>query len=218
MICSVSLIQKNQNMPLPISKAQAIKSITWLKTNFGAQLAKAVENSPFSVDTICGIACQETANVWVSWIGKKTPEEILGLCVFDASGDYPGTQRSAFPKNAAAFRAKLGDAFADDLIAEANASRKVRGLGPNQWLYKGYGIFQYDLQFVTTDRAFFEQKQWYSIDKCIDKVMKELSFKWNIYHDMFKTIKGYNGSGARAEEYANNVTVFISYSNEVKIS
>jgi hypothetical protein len=204
-------------MPLPISKAQAIKSITWLKTNFGNQLKNAVKNTPFTVDTLCGIACQETANVWVFWVDKKTPEEILKLCVFDASGDYPGTQRSAFPKNAAAFRARYGDAFTDVLIAEANLSRKARGLGAAQWLYKGYGIFQYDLQYVTTDRAFFEQKQWYNIDKCFEKLMKELKTKWNIYHDMFKTIKGYNGSGARAQEYANNVTIFISYSKEVVI-
>lgn len=204
-------------MPLPITKTQAIKSITWLKTNYGNQLNQAVKNTVFTIDTLCGIACQETANVWVSWIGKKTPEEILKLCVFDASGDFPGTQRSAFPKNAAAFRAKYGDVFTNTLIAEANLSRKARGFGAAQWLYKGYGIFQYDLQHVINDQAFFEQKQWYNMDKCIEKVMKELNTKWNITHDMFRTIKAYNGSGPRAQEYANNVTIFISYSKEVVI-
>ena len=204
-------------MPLPISKAQAIKAITWLKTNYGSQLKQAVKNTPFSIDTLCGIACQETANVWVFWVDKKTPEEILKLCVFDASGDFPGTQRSAFPKNAAAFRARYGDVFTNALIAEANVSRKARGYSAAQYLYKGYGIFQYDLQHVTADRVFFEQKQWYSIDKSIEKLMKELKTKWDIHKDMFKTIKAYNGSGPRAQEYANNVTIFISYSKEVVV-
>lgn len=203
-------------MPLPLSKPQALKCITWLKANFRQEMQNAVAGSPFTIDTLCGIACQETANVWFNWIGKKTPEEILKLCVFDASGDFPGTQRNAFPRNAAAFRTRLGDVFADMLIAEANASRKVRGFGPKPWVYKGYGIFQYDLQHVITDEAFFKQKQWGSMGKCLEKVMKELQKKFKEQNgNMFRTIRSYNGSGPRAQEYANNVIIFISYSREV---
>jgi hypothetical protein len=29
---------------------------------------------------------------------------------------------------------------------EANDTRKLRGFGPQHWVYKGYGLFQYDLQ------------------------------------------------------------------------
>lgn len=47
--------------------------------------------------------------------------------------------------------------------------------------------------------------------------MSELKNKWSIHRDMFKTIKAYNGSGYRAEQYANNVMIFISYSREVVI-
>jgi hypothetical protein len=79
-----------------------------------------------------------------------------------------------FQKNAAAFKAMYGDVFTNTLIAEDNISGKVRGLGAAQWLYKGYGIFQYDLQYVIADQLFFEQKQWYNMDKCIEKVMKGL--------------------------------------------
>ena len=203
-------------MPLPLTKAQALKSIGWLKANFRPAFTAAVANSPFSIDTLCAIACQETANVWFNWMGKKTPEEILALCVFDASGDFPGTSRSAFPRNTAAFRNRFGDAFTDALIAEANASRKVRGLGPKPWVYKGYGIFQYDLQHVVTDESFFKMKQWQSMDICLQKVMKELSTKFAQQGgNMFRTIRSYNGSGPRAQEYANNVVIFMSYSAEV---
>ena len=79
-------------MPLPLSKAQALKAVTWMKQNFLTQMNDAVRNTPFSIDHICGIACQETASVWINWIGKKTVEEVLGLCVFDASGDFPKTR------------------------------------------------------------------------------------------------------------------------------
>jgi hypothetical protein len=204
-------------MPLPLTKPQAIKAITWMKQNFLPQMEAAVKDTPFSVDTLCGIACQETAYVWLDWLATKTPSEILRLCVFDASGDYPETKRSAFPKNTAAFRAAYGDEFTDMLIAEANRSRHERSYSPKQWVYKGYGIYQYDLQHVKGDETFFREKQWYSYDKCIEKVMLELGRKWDRYRDMFKTIRAYNGSGPRAEQYANNVLIFIDYSREVTV-
>ena len=204
-------------MPLPLTKSQAIKCITWLKTNYLTDLQAAVAGTPFTADTLCGIACQETANVWFNWINKKSAAEILALCVFDASGDFPGTRRSAFPKNTAAFRAKYGEQFANMLIAEANISRKARGLSARDWIYKGYGIFQYDLQHIVKDEAFFANKQWQSMAICLKKVMEELKSKWAIQKDMFKTIRSYNGSGPRAQEYANNVTIFISYSKEVVV-
>lgn len=101
---------KLKSMPLPLTKAQAIKCISWLKTHFKAALNAAVAGTPFTIDTLCGIACQETANVWLSWINKKTPDEILALGVFDASGEFPGTRQNAFPKNRAAFKARYGPA------------------------------------------------------------------------------------------------------------
>lgn len=204
-------------MPLPLTKAQATKCITWLKSNFENDFSAAVKGTPFTVDTLCGIACQETANVWFSWIGKKTPAEILALCVFDASGDFPGTKRSAFPRNTAAFRAKYGDELTNALIAEANTSRKARNLSAREWVYKGYGIFQYDLQHIVDDEDFFVNKRWQSMDACLEKVMLELNRKWQQQNDLFRTIRSYNGSGARAQEYANNVTIFSSYSNEVTV-
>ena len=81
-----------------------------------------------------------------------------GRAIGDASGDFPNTSRSAFPKDTPTFRAAFGDAFADMLIAEANASRALRNMGPKTWVYKGYGIFQYDLQHVHADKAFFRER------------------------------------------------------------
>jgi len=133
-------------MSLPITKQQGGKAVTWMKTNFRTEIALAIKGTPFTVDHICAIACQETAYFWLNFIDKKSVADVLARCVLDASGDYPGTERSAFPKNTHAFTAKYGDAFANMLIAEANATRKWRGFGPAAWVYKGYGLFQFDLQ------------------------------------------------------------------------
>ena len=208
-------------MSLPITQKQAFTAVTWMKTNFNSKITEAVKGTPFTVDAICAIACQETAYFWLSFIGKKSVDEILARCVLDASGDFEGTQRSAFPRNTNVFRLKYSQAFTNMLINEANATRKWRGFGPQNWVYKGYGIFQYDLQFVVNNQSFFEQKKWYSIDVCLKNVMVELNSKWAKYkhteNAMWKTIKAYNGTGENATKYANNVMQYIAYSKQVNI-
>jgi hypothetical protein len=200
----------------PINRLQAIKASDWLKRNFGQQIADAVTDTPYSVDHICGIACQETAYVWLAHDKELSPEEICAICVLDGSGDFKPAEnpRSAFPRNTAAFRAKYGDEFTDMLIAEGNKSRKIRGMGPVDWIYKGYGIFQYDLQFVRDDEQFFRQKLWYDFGECLKRLMKELKRVWNDYNDLFAAIKAYNGSGKRAEVYAQNVIAYAGFAGE----
>jgi hypothetical protein len=202
---------------IPISKPVAIRAASWLKRTFGADMAAAGNGTPFSVDLMCGIACKETAVHWVNWINDRSADEILSLCVFDASGDYPGTRRSAFPRDTAAFRARYDEPFTAMLIEEANRARRVRHLADAQWVYKGYGIFQYDLQHVTADESFFRDKQWYRFAPCLDRLMRELGRKWTSSgHDLWKTIKAYNGSGSAATEYANDVTQLTSYCAEAQ--
>lgn len=145
-------------MALPITKAQAKTAARWMKDNFKDAMVAAVAGTPFSIDHICGIACQETAYLWLNWIDDMTPAEVLARCVGDASGDAPGTSRNPFPKNTAAFIERYGNEFAQILIEEANKSRALRGYSPRQWVYKGYGIYQYDLQHVLTNEAFFREK------------------------------------------------------------
>ena len=198
-------------MNLPLTQSQCLNCAEWMKINFGDKCGAAVAGSPFEKELLYAIACQETAYVWRGWIRDHTANEILGRCVFDASGDVNGTRR-AFPKNTAAFIEKYGKQLADELIAEANITRAWRGWGPKQWVYAGYGIFQYDLQHIQTDEDFFRNKKWYHIDDCLAKVMKELKTKWAAHpNDLFKTVRSYNGSGARAEEYAQNVFQFLTW-------
>ena len=197
---------------LPISKDSAIACAQWLMANFRAPMQAAVVGKAYGLKHLCAIVCQETAYKWLKWIAAGTAGDIVARCVFDASGDYPGTSRSAFPVNTAAFRARYGGAFTDMLIEEANKTRRMQGYGDKPWVYKGYGPFQYDLQSVGADRAFFEQKQWYDFGACLDRCCRELDAKLAATGgDLWKAIKAYNGSGPRAVQYAANVRVFTDY-------
>jgi len=182
-------------------------------TNFGGSIRSATNGTPFSPALLCGVACQETAYVWLPLITKAgstiTPDQVVARCVLDASGDVPTAPRSAFPRNTAAFRAKYDRAFADMLVGEANATRALRGFGPKDWVYKGYGIFQYDLQFVVEDEGYFRFKQWYDFGVCLGRVMKELK---SIYArnggNLWEAVRAYNGGGQAARNYRDNVKEF----------
>lgn len=151
----------------------------------------------------------------MKWTDNLDTNTIIQRCVFDASGDYPGTSRSAFPVNTAAFKERYGSQFTDMLIEEANKTRRLQGWSDQKWIYKGYGIFQYDLQHVTTDQAFFRDRRWYSFEACLEKVVKELDDKLAKKDgDLWSAIKAYNGSGARATQYALNVKAFTTYCRE----
>lgn len=198
-------------MSLPITARQATKACGWLKSCFGEEI-KAAVFQPFTVDHICGIACQETAYFWLPFIDKLTPAQIVARCVLDGSGDVTGAPRSAFPKNTEAFRAKYGKQFTDMLIAEGNETRKIRGLKPWEKIYKGYGIFQYDLQFVQDDEKFFRLRQWHDFRKSLDRCLLELRRTYARFGSISEAIRAYNGSGPSARVYRNNVLFYADVS------
>ncbi|RYE80040.1 MAG: peptidoglycan-binding protein [Oxalobacteraceae bacterium] len=208
----VAAAAKTAPADMPVRRDQAIRARDWLFTNFLPQIEQAVQGTPLDPNLVAAIACKETANVWLDWIKRLSPDEVLARCVFDASGDYPGTSRSAFPRNAQAFREKVGDALTDALIAEANEMRKVRGWGPERWLYKGYGLFQYDLQHYLTDPGFFENREWRKFDVCLDKLMLEMKRKLEASNgDLPDAIRRYNGSGPKAEQYRGHVLFIYAW-------
>jgi lysozyme len=184
-------------------------------SHFGGSIRTASGNTPFTPALLCGVTCQETAYFWLPQITKTgstiTPDEVIARCVLDASGDAPNTSRGAFPRNTAAFRAKYDDAFADMLISEANATRTLRNFGPKEWIYKGYGIFQYDLQFVEEDEDYFRFRQWHDFEICVNRVMKELK---SVYArnggNIWEAVRAYNGGGQAARDYRDNVKDFTA--------
>lgn len=217
---SVDILKPPPAIPhdMPLSRTNCIKAATWLKDNFENKIAAAVENTPFDKELVYAITCQETAQRWLLWINDFDAETILQRSVFDASGDFPDTSRNAFPRNKAEMVGTFGNELTQMLVDEANKMRAMpqpgfpRGFQPADYLYKGYGIFQYDLQHVKTDKSFFADKLWYSIDECVSRLMKELNLKWSLHiNDMFNTVRAYNGSGSKAEEYARKVSQFYTW-------
>ena len=200
------------NEELPISLAQSKKVYDFLMLNYEQKFIDATHDTVFNKKHLVAIACQETAIMWVNWISKYDATTILKRCVLDGTGDTKDTQgqRSAFPKNKVDFVTRYPSSLLDMLIEEGNKTRQLRLLNSATILYKGYGVFQYDLQFIINDKIFFENKLWYNIDDCLVRVMKELNTKYASCNDVRTAIRKYNGSGQRAENYANNVLQYYN--------
>lgn len=203
-------------MTLPLSKAQVVKGAGWLMTNFGPDITAAISGKPYSRAILCAIACKETGFIWIPRTDTMTPDDLLPRLIGDASGDVAGHPRSAFPKNTPAFKAKFGQAFTDALIAESNKARAMRGLGPAQIVYKGYGIFQYDLQHVVSDQDFFQNSLWHTMDHCLERLTKELDRAFAAANgDVRDGVRRYNGSGAAAQTYADHVMAFAEFAKTI---
>ncbi len=217
---SKTLLNPPQIIPhdMPLSRSACITCMTWMKDNFQEKIIASVKNTPFDETLVYAIACQETAQRWQMWINVSDADTVLERCVFDASGDFPDTSRSAFPKNKNEFIAEYGNEFTQMLVDEGNKMRAMpqpgfpHGYGAASFLYKGYGIFQYDLQNIKADKAYFTDKLWSSVDECMARLLKELNAKWKAHpNDMYNTVKAYNGSGTRAEQYAQRVSQFYTW-------
>ena len=179
-------------------------AITYADGNWGIPVKERV-TEPFTNHHINGILCQETAYFWLNYITRITPNQVTARCVLDGSGDVAGTSRNAFPRNTEAFRRHFGDEFTELLIREGNKSRLLRGMKPWGKLYKGYGPFQYDLQYSLTDEVFFKERHWYDIKHLRGQVHGGTGRKYREQGNVQEAIRSYNGSGPRAREYRDNV-------------
>ena len=157
----------------------------WFKQTFHEQIDAALQDSPFTLDFMTALACQETGEVWP--ILRKSDlslDRILELCVGDTL-DAPN--RSAFPKNKAALVAVAnpdGQAMFDlahQLLVEMAQfvdSYKQVAKQANKFCH-GYGIFQFDLQFFEDDPEYFLERQFANFDQCLAKAIGELNSAQN---------------------------------------
>jgi hypothetical protein len=189
-------------------------AIQWLDACFGEEVHRAV-NAPFTASDLYGIVCQETAYFWLPFLGRLTPKDVVARCVLDGSGDVIGTTRRAFPSNTLEFRREYGNGFTEILVKEGNKTRKLRGMRPWSKIYKGYGIFQYDLQFVQVDEDFFRKKQWYNFELCLRRCLGELERTYARHGNVPDAIQAYNGVGPRAEAYMRNVLHYSKLADQV---
>ena len=150
----------------------------WFKTNFQDKINAAIQGTPFTLDLMTALACQETGEVWP--ILRKTDldlDRILELCVGDTI-DAPN--RSAFPQNKAELVAFPRGQEMFDLARQALTemaqfihSYKDAAAKPNKFCH-GYGIFQFDLQFFKNEPDYFLQKRYAKFDESLKKAIEEL--------------------------------------------
>ncbi|RYF41824.1 MAG: hypothetical protein EOO25_08650, partial [Comamonadaceae bacterium] len=156
-------------------------AIRWFKTQFETQIEDAVAGTPFSVDMLTAIACQETGPTWNALRKKGLPTaQILALCVGDTI-DAPG--RSAFPTGKAALLAEPDGQAMFDLARQSLVDMAAHippyqpaAAKPNKFC-RGFGVFQYDLQFFKVDPQYFLQRRYADFDASLAKAVGELKTK-----------------------------------------
>lgn len=156
-------------------------AIRWFKTQFHTQIEAAVAGTPFTVDLLTAIACQETGHIWNTLRTKMSTAEVLELCVGDTLDADKG--RKAFPPTRADLVAKPRGEQMFEIAHQAlvDMARFISGFAgvaqrPHKFCH-GFGIFQYDLQFFLTDPDFFLEKRWADFDASLGKAMEELKSK-----------------------------------------
>ncbi len=160
-------------------------AISWFKQHFQNDINTATAGTPYTLDMLTAIACQETGYIWDILRRRLSVEKVLELCVGD-SLDYnpqnPSKSRSAtaFPKNKADLLTRADGAamFAIARQALEEMSQYVPGYSgavsnPNKFCH-GFGIFQYDIQFFKDDPQYFLQKRWASFGACLQVLLEEL--------------------------------------------
>ena len=155
--------------------------ILWFKTQFSAAIAQAVQGTPFDIDMLTAIACQETGSLWGHM--RKNPAltatQIAALCCGDTLDSNKG--RRAFPKTKADLLAvPKGQAMFDiarkallDMAAHVPGYEFAFNNKPK--FCHGYGIFQYDLQFFLTNPDYFLQRRYEVFDQSLTRALGELT-------------------------------------------
>lgn len=161
------------------------EDMRWFKQNFHAKILPALQGTPFTLDLLTALACQETGEVWPILRKQQSLDvaKILELCVGDTLDSDRG--RSVFPKSKAELVAhkKGPEMFAiarEALVDMAKFVKSYRGAAsrPNKFCH-GFGIFQFDLQFFKTEPDYFLEKRYADFDACLKKAIGELQHAKN---------------------------------------
>ena len=155
-----------------------VEDIRWFKEQFHTEIESAVARTPFDLDMLTALACQETGEVWP--ILRKKPElslaQIVELCVgdtLDRKKAFPTTKADlvAAPNGQAMFQ--IARKALVDMAAHIKSYRAA-ARNPNKFVH-GFGIWQYDLQFFKTDPQYFLEKRYAMLSETLKKALGELS-------------------------------------------
>jgi hypothetical protein len=155
------------------------EDIRWFKRQFHAPIETALANTPFDLDMIVAVACQETGHIWSILRTKPlSTAEIVALCVGDTLDADKG--RSAFPRTKADLVAKPRGQEMFDIARQAlvDMAAHIPGFSgavsrPNKFCH-GFGVFQYDLQFFLEDPDYFLEKRYETFTETLGKCLTEL--------------------------------------------
>ncbi len=84
---------------LPVSQTKCRLTAEWLDKNFGDKCQAAVEGISFYKRTFICDSLPGNCHLFLRLDERQTPGEVLGRCVFDASGDANGTRHSISEKH-----------------------------------------------------------------------------------------------------------------------
>jgi hypothetical protein len=153
----------------------------WFKQTFKDRIEPVLQGTPFTLDMLTALACQETGEVWPILRTKDlSVERILELCVGDTYDATSKDPRTVFPTTR------------DELVHEPNGQQMfeiarqalvdmaqyIPGYqstlsNPDKFCH-GFGIFQYDIQFFKDEPDYFLSKRYADFDACLAKCMEEL--------------------------------------------
>jgi len=156
--------------------------IAWFKRQFRTKIEAAVPGTPFDLDMIVAIACQETGYIWAV-LRKKglTLDRVVALCVGDTI-DFkgPGKGRQAFPRTKEALVAEPNGQAMFDIARKALEDMaafipgyKDAAANPKKFCH-GFGVFQRDLQFFKDDPDYFLQRRYENFSDTLAHCLGEL--------------------------------------------
>ena len=156
--------------------------IGWFKQQFGSQIERELVGTPFDLDMIVAIACQETGYIWSTLRKKNLPlERILALCVGDTI-DYkaPHKGRQAFPLNKSDLLTRPNGQLMFEIARKALEDMAVYITSyrdavdnPKKFCH-GFGVFQRDLQFFKVDPDYFLERHYESFSDTLSHCLSEL--------------------------------------------
>ena len=155
--------------------------IHWFKEHFATRIAAAVAGTPFDVDMLTAVACQESGELWgkMRHDAALPVDRIVALCCGDTLDADRG--RSAFPRfKADLIAANNGQRMFDiarqallDMAAHVPAYSFANG--NTKKFAHGYGVFQYDLQFFLTNPSYFLEKRYEVFENTLTRALGELT-------------------------------------------
>lgn len=165
------------------------EAIAWFKEQFAGRIHEAVAETPFSLDFVVAIACQETGYIWSALRKAGLPtDEILRLCVGDVIDYNPetGSGRKAFPRDKAALlKAARGQQMFDVArqalldVAVHIPSYRAAAAKPDKFC-RGFGVFQRDLQYFKEDPDYFLGHRYADFEISLQNLLGELRQKQRV--------------------------------------